>query len=158
MVVVGGGNTAAEDALHLSRIAQKVILVHRRDSLRADRIYHEPLLKAGNVEFRWNSTVSEILHGDVVTGVRLRSVQTGEESLVDCDGVFVSIGRDPATQLVKDQLRLDEGGYVIAGEDTATSIPGVYAAGDVRAKPLRQVVTAVADGAVAVHMAQEYLA
>ena len=158
VVVVGGGNTAAEDALHLSRIAQKVILVHRRDSLRADRIYHEPLLKAGNVEFRWNSTVSEILHGDVVTGVRLRSVQTGEESLVDCDGVFVSIGRDPATQLVKDQLRLDEGGYVIAGEDTATSIPGVYAAGDVRAKPLRQVVTAVADGAVAVHMAQEYLA
>ena len=157
VVVVGGGNTAAEDALHLSRIAKKVILVHRRDSLRADRIYHDPLLKADNVSFCWNSTVSEILHGDVVTGVRLRDVNTGEESDVACDGVFVSIGRNPATELVKDQLALDEGGYILAGESTETSIPGVYAVGDVRQKPLRQVVTAVADGAVAVHMAQEYL-
>ena len=157
VVVVGGGNTAAEDALLLSRIVKKVILVHRRDTLRAEKIYHEPLKQAENVEFRWNSTVEEILHGDVVTGVRLKNVQTGEESTVDCDGVFVSVGRNPATRLVDGQLELDKGGYIQAGETTETSIPGVYAVGDVRTKLLRQVVTAVSDGAMAVHMAQGYL-
>lgn len=157
VVVVGGGNTAAEDALLLSRVAKKVILVHRRDTLRATKIYHEPLHQAENVEFRWNSTVEEILHGDVVTGVRLKNVISGEESTENCDGVFVSIGRKPATELVSGQLVLDGGGYIEAGETTETSIPGVYAVGDVRTKLLRQVVTAVADGAMAVHMAQGYL-
>lgn len=157
VVVVGGGNSAAGDALLLSRIAEKVILVHRRDSLRATKIYHEPLQKAENVEFRWNSTVTELLHGQKLTGIRLSDVLTGEESQLDCDGVFVSIGRMPATQLFAGQLELDSGGYVIAGEDTQTGIPGVYAVGDVRTKPLRQIVTAVADGAMAAHMAEEYL-
>ncbi len=158
VVVVGGGNTAAADALLLSRIAKKVILVHRRDTLRATKIYHEPLMKAENVEFRWNSTVVELLHEDMITGVRLRDVNTGEESVVSCDGVFVSVGRKPATEFLGDQIALDAGGYIVAGEDTKTSIPGVYAVGDIRTKQVRQVVTAVADGAVAVHAAEEFLA
>ncbi|MBQ2930612.1 MAG: FAD-dependent oxidoreductase, partial [Clostridia bacterium] len=157
VVVVGGGNSAAADALLLSRIAEKVIVVHRRDTLRATKIYHAPLLQADNVEFRWNSVVSELLHDEVVTGVRLRDVRTGEITDVPCEGVFVSIGRKPATELVQHQLALDNG-YIVADETTATSLPGVYAVGDVRTKLLRQVVTAVADGAVAVHMAEEYLA
>ena len=158
VVVVGGGNTAAADALLLSRIAKKVIIVHRRDTLRATKIYHEPLMKAENVEFRWNSVVTELLHGDKLTGVRLKDVQTGEETEILADGVFVSVGRKPSTELIADQIDLDNGGYIVAGETTATSIPGVYAVGDVRTKLLRQVVTAVADGAVAVHMAEEFLA
>ena len=158
VVVVGGGNSAAADALLLSRIAEKVILVHRRDTLRATKVYHEPLLKAENVEFKWNSAVVELLQENKLTGVRVRNLVSGEEETVAVDGVFISVGRKPATELVKDQLTLDPGGYVIADETTAASIPGVYAVGDVRTKLLRQVVTAVADGAMAVHMAEEYLA
>ncbi|MBQ4580969.1 MAG: thioredoxin-disulfide reductase [Clostridia bacterium] len=157
VVVVGGGNSAAADALLLSRIVEKVVLVHRRDSLRATKIYHAPLENAANVEFRWNSVVTELLHEDTVTGIRIKDVVTGEESVVPCQGVFVSIGRKPATELVEGQLPL-ENGYIVAGETTATAIPGVYAVGDVRTKLLRQVVTAVADGAMAVHMAEEFLA
>jgi len=158
VVVVGGGNTAAADALHLSRIAKKVILVHRRDTLRATKVYHEPLMKAENVEFRWNSTVTELLHEEMITGFRLRDVNTGEESTVSCDGVFISVGRRPATEFLGNQIALDAGGYIVAGEDTKTGIPGVYAVGDIRTKEVRQVVTAVADGAVAVHAAEEFLA
>ena len=106
VVVVGGGNSAAADALLLSRVAKKVILVHRRDTLRATKIYHEPLAQAENVEFRWNSVVSALLSGDRLTGVRLRDTVTGEESVVDCDGVFVSVGRQPATALAVGQLEL----------------------------------------------------
>lgn len=158
VVVVGGGNSAAADAMLLSRIAEKVILVHRRDTLRATKVYHDPLVKAENVEFRWNSVVTGLIHGDRLTGVRLKDMKTGEESEIVCDGMFVSVGRKPATGLFAGQLELDEGGYIAAGESTETSIPGVYAVGDVRTKRLRQVVTAVADGAIAVHMAEEYLA
>ena len=158
VVVVGGGNSAAADAMILSRIAKKVIIVHRRDTLRATKIYHEPLLNAPNVEFRWNSTVQELLYDEKLTGIRIKDVNTEENTVVPCDGVFVSIGRAPATGLVKDQLALDGGGYIIADETTRTSQPGVFAAGDVRTKELRQVVTAVADGAAAVHYAEEYLA
>ena len=158
VVVVGGGNSAAADALLLSRIAEKVILVHRRDQLRATKVYHAPLMQAENVEFRWNSTITELLHEGKLTGVRLKDVHTGAESILPCDGLFISVGRKPATELVRGQLELDAGGYVAAGETTETSLPGVYAAGDVRTKPLRQVVTAVADGAMAVHMAEKYLA
>ena len=158
VVVVGGGNSAAADALLLSRVAKKVILVHRRDTLRATKIYHQPLMQAENVEFRWNSAVTELLHNGKVTGVRLRDLVTGEETEVPCDGVFVSIGRKPASELAEGQLELDQAGYILAGESTETSIPGVYAVGDVRTKELRQVVTAVADGAMAVHHAESYLA
>lgn len=158
VAVVGGGNSAAADALLLSRIAKKVIVIHRRDTLRATRIYHEPLQRAENVEFCWNSTVTELLHGDKLTGVRLRNVQTGKETSLDLDGLFISVGRKPATELAKGQLTLDDSGYIVAGEETETNIPGVFAVGDVRTKVLRQIVTAVADGAVAVHKAEEYLA
>ena len=157
VVVVGGGNSAAADALLLSRVAKQVILVHRRDALRATKVYHEPLMNAENVQFRWNSTVTALLHGEKVTGVRIRNALTGEEQEIACDGVFVSVGRKPASGLAAGQVALDESGYVVADETTRTSIPGVYAVGDVRTKRLRQVVTAVADGAMAVHMAEEYL-
>ena len=158
VVVVGGGNSAAADAMLLSRIAKKVILVHRRDTLRATKVYHEPLMQAENIEFRWNSTITELLHTDKLTGVRLKDVNTGMETILSCDGVFISVGRKPATELVQGQLELDRSGYIIADETTRTNLPGVYAVGDVRTKMLRQVVTAVADGAAAVHMAEEYLA
>ena len=158
VVVVGGGNSAVADALLLSRIAQKVILVHRRDTLRATKVYHEPLQKAQNVEFRWNSVVTQLLHEKKLTGVVLKNVVTGEEARLDCDGIFISVGRKPATQLFAGQLELDEGGYIVAGENTQTGIPGVYAVGDVRTKRLRQIVTAVADGAIAASVAEEYLA
>ena len=158
VVVVGGGNTAAADALLLSRIAKKVIVVHRRDTLRATKIYHAPLMQAENVEFHWNSAVTELLHGDKLTGVKLRNLQTGEEKSIACDGLFVSIGRSPASSLFADQLALDDAGYIVAGESTEASIPGVFAVGDVRTKQLRQIVTAVSDGAIASHHAEMYLA
>ena len=157
VVVVGGGNSAAADAMTLSRIAKKVILVHRRDTLRATKVYHEPLKAAENVEFFWNSTVSRLEESGRLTGVVIRDVNTGEETTIPCDGLFISVGRKPATELVKGQLALDEGGYVVADESTKTNIPGVFAVGDVRTKVLRQVVTAVADGAAAAHRAEEYL-
>ncbi|MGN1442764.1 MAG: thioredoxin-disulfide reductase [Acutalibacteraceae bacterium] len=157
VVVVGGGNTAAADALYLSRIAEKVILVHRRDTLRATKIYHEPLLKAGNVEFCWDSTVSEIVADERVSAVKIKNLKTGAEKELSCDAVFVSIGRKPATEFLKDKLTLDENGYIPADETTRTEIPGVFAVGDVRTKALRQVVTAVSDGANAAYFAEEYL-
>lgn len=158
VVVVGGGNSAAADALLLSRICEKVILVHRRDTLRATKIYHEPLMQAENVEFRWNSTVEEVIAEDKVKAVRLRDVNTGEESILPTDGVFISIGRLPASELFKGSLELDASGYIVADEDTRTGVPGVFAVGDVRTKSVRQVATAVADGAAAVHAAEAYLA
>lgn len=158
VVVVGGGNSAAADALYLSRLAEKVILVHRRDKLRATKIYHEPLMKAENIEFMWNSSVREILAENRVNGVVIKNKETGEEKEIPCDGVFVSIGRKPATEFLNGALDLDEGGYIVADESTKTNVEGVYAVGDVRTKALRQIVTAVADGAVAVHYAEEYLA
>lgn len=158
VVVVGGGNSAAADALLLSRVAEKVIIVHRRDTLRATKVYHEPLMQAKNVEFYWNSQVIGLEHGQKLTGLRLKNVVSGEETSLTCDGLFVSVGRNPATSLFAGQLALDSAGYIPAGETTETEIPGVYAVGDVRTKQLRQIVTAVADGAIAVHMAEEYLA
>lgn len=157
VVIVGGGNTAAADALLLSRVAKKVILVHRRDTLRATKIYHKPLMEAENVEFRWNSAVVQLRHGEKLNAVVIQNLQTGEETVVECDGLFVSIGRKPATELVKDQLALDGSGYVLADESTRTSVPGVFAVGDVRTKVLRQIIAAAADGAMAVHSAEEYL-
>ena len=156
VAVVGGGNTAVADALYLSRLAEKVILIHRRDTLRATKVYHNALQEAGNVEFIWNSTVSRLLHDDRLTGVELTNVQTGEKQEIACDGLFVSIGRKPNTELFP-QLAVDEGGYIIADETTKTSIPGVFAVGDVRTKELRQIVTAVSDGATAAHYTEMFL-
>ena len=158
VAVVGGGNSAAADALLLSRVAKKVYLIHRRDSLRAEKVSQKPVMEAENVEFLWNTTVTELLQNGKLTGIRVKDLPSGEERELAVDGLFISVGRKPATDLVKAQLSLDAGGYVIAGETTETSLPGVYAVGDVRTKPMRQIVTAVADGAVAVQMAEHYLA
>lgn len=158
VVVVGGGNTAAADILLLSRVASKVFVVHRRDTMRASKTYHETLMKAENVEFCWDSQVTGILSDDKVTGVRIKNINTGDERKLSCDGIFVAIGRKPASELAAGQLDLDERGYVIADESTKTNIPGVFAAGDVRTKVLRQVITAASDGAMAAHYAEEYLA
>ena len=157
VAVVGGGNSAVAEALYLSRIAKEVILIHRRNSLRATQIYHKPLMDAPNIRFAWNSEVAELLGEDLLEGVKIRNLQSGEEEILEVRGLFVSIGRKPATDLVKDQLTLDGAGYIMAGEDTKTNLPGVYAVGDVRTKELRQIVTAVADGAMAAHMAEKEL-
>ena len=156
VAVIGGGDSAVAEALSLARIAEKVIIIHRRDSLRATKVYHKTLEDAPNIEFYWNSTVTELLGQGRLSALRLQNVLTGEESELRVDGVFVSIGRQPATALVKGQLNLDDKGYIVAGEDTVTSLPGVFAVGDVRTKTLRQIVTAVSDGAVAAHFAQEF--
>jgi thioredoxin reductase (NADPH) len=157
VMVIGGGNSAVSDALYLSRLAKKVYLVHRRDTLRATKIYHEPLMKADNVEFLWNRTVSDVIMGERVIGATLRDVKTDRTEQVLCDGIFVSIGRLPATDFLGGQLPLDAQGYIMADETTKTAIHGVFAVGDVRTKALRQVVTAAADGAVAAHFAEECL-
>ena len=157
VVLVGGGNSAAAEALHLARLAKKVILVHRRDTLRATKLYHEPLMKLPNLEFRWNSAVSGLPGGERLAGVKIKNLISGEEELLEADGLFVSIGRVPSTSLVEGQLEL-ENGYIRADESTRTSIPGVFAVGDVRTKALRQIITAAADGANAAHFAEEYLA
>ena len=157
VVVVGGGNSAAADALYLSRLAKKVYVVHRRDTLRATKIYHAPLLNAENVEFLWDSKISEFITDGKITGVKVQNIITEEQAVSDCDGVFVSIGRQPATELFRGKLELDDSGYIIADESTKTNIDGVFAAGDVRTKALRQVVTAASDGAVAAHYAEEYI-
>ena len=161
VVVVGGGNSSAADALLLSRICKKVIVVHRREQLRATKVYHQPLMQAKNVEFQWNQTVKAVVSQDEsgkMTGVRLEDVQTGEEKEVACDAVFVSVGRAPATQMLETQVVLDENGYIIADESTKTNLPGVFAVGDIRTKALRQIVTAAADGANAAYAVEEYLA
>ena len=158
VAVVGGGNTAAADALLLSRVAKEVHVIHRRDTLRATKVYHQPLMEAENVIFHWDSQVESLLTGDTFQGVRLRNKKTGAVSDLSCDGVFVSIGRQPATELVAGQVELDKAGYIVADETTRTNLPGVFAIGDVRTKALRQVVTAAADGAVASYYADEYLA
>ncbi|MDD5864295.1 MAG: thioredoxin-disulfide reductase [Firmicutes bacterium] len=157
VVVVGGGNAAAAAALTLSKLCEKVILIHRRDTLRAERSQIAALQKAENLSVCWNSTVKELLGSQRLTGVRVENRLSGEETKLACDGLFVSIGMTPETDLVRGQLRLDESGYIPAGESTATEVPGVFAAGDVRTKTLRQIVTATADGAAAARSAEAYL-
>ena len=158
VAVVGGGNSAAADALLLSRICEKVTVVHRRDTLRATKVYHEPLMQAENVDFAWDSVVTELIYEDGFKGVRLKNVKTEEERELSCEGIFISVGRKPVTDFLAGQIDLDVSGYIVADESTRTNLPGVFAVGDVRTKVLRQVVTAVADGAMASHYIDEYLA
>lgn len=157
VVIVGGGNTAVADAIFLAKICKKVYLVHRRDELRASKTYMESLEKTENIEFIWSSEVVEILADEFVTGVKVKSRKDDSIRMVACDGLFVAIGNVPNTELIKGQVELDEAGYVPADETTRTNIPGVFAVGDMRNKPLRQIVTAVADGAVASKYAEEYI-
>lgn len=156
VAVVGGGNSAVADALVLAKLCKKVTLIHRRDSLRASKVYLEGLKKSG-IDIRWNSRVTELLYGQRLHGLRLTDTVTRAESELSCEGLFIAVGRVPDTELFRGQLDMDEAGYLLADETTRTRIPGVYAVGDVRKKPLRQIVTATADGAVASHFIEEYL-
>ena len=156
VAVVGGGNSAAEEALYLSNLAKKVYVIHRKDRLTATRIYHEPLMRAENVEFLWNSEVSELVLDGRVKGVVVEDLKSGDKHEIELDGLFIAIGRRPATDLFS-ELRKDAGGYIVADESTKTNVDGVFAVGDVRTKALRQVVTAVGDGAVAAHFAEEFI-
>lgn len=156
VIVVGGGDVAVEDAIFLARTSSKVYLVHRRDKLRAAKILQENVQKLPNVEILWNTVVDEIQGEDQVEGVLLRSVETGEQKVLATDGVFIAVGIHPNSEMFEGLAGCDEKGYFIAGEDCRTSAPGIFAAGDVRTKPLRQVITAVADGANAVTSIQNY--
>lgn len=157
VAVIGGGNSAVQDALYLSRLAKKVYLIHRRDTLRATKIYHQPLINSENVEFIYNSVAKEFIFEDKLNGLKVENLKTNETKEIFCDGVFVSIGRKPTTSFLDKTVNLDKNGYVVADEDCKTNIEGVFVAGDVRTKQVRQVVTAVADGAVAATAAEEYL-
>ncbi len=156
VAVVGGGSSALSDALTLSRIARHVTLIHRRDSFRGERIYTQAIEAADNISLRLSSSVVAANADGRLTSIELEDSSGARETL-EVSGLFVSIGRDPASVLFRGQVEIDEWGYIKAGEDTRTSLPGVFAVGDIRTKPARQIVTAAADGAVAALMAEEYL-
>jgi thioredoxin reductase (NADPH) len=162
VAVVGGGNTAVEEALYLSQMASSVTLIHRRDQLRAEKVLQDRLFRNPKVTVIWNSVVEEILGQDeprAVTGVRLRDVRDGTFEEIAVEGVFIAIGHDPASQLVRGQLELDRDGYVITAPDsTATAVPGVFAAGDLQDKIYRQAVTAAGSGCMAALEAEKFLA
>lgn len=147
VAVVGGGDVALEDAIYLARTCEKVILIHRRDELRGAFILQEELRRLPNVEILYSHMAEEILGEDSVEGIRLRNRKTDETRVLPVAGVFVAVGIRPGTDLVREMVDCDENGYVLAGEDCVTSIPRLFAAGDVRKKPLRQIATAVSDGA-----------
>ncbi len=158
IAVIGGGDTAAEEALFLTRFASKVVMVHRRDELRATKILRERIAKNEKIEMAWNSVVDELLSDNTgLTGAMLRDTQTGETRKVELSGMFVAVGVSPTTSFLDGIVKLDKGGYITAGEDTHTNIPGIFAAGDCRTNILKQVSTAVGDGAVAAIMAERHI-
>ncbi len=157
VAVVGGGDVAAEDAIYLARMCRKVWLIHRRDSLRAAKSLQKKLMACGNVEILWNRTLSEVCGSDLVERVKLRGTAGQAQEELPVDGVFIAVGMHPNTEAFQDIVPCDEKGYVIAGEDCATKVPGIFAAGDIRTKQVRQIITAAADGACAVASAERYL-
>ena len=157
VAVIGGGNVAAEDAILLSRTCKKVYVIHRRDKMRADQILQEKLFACENVEMIWDTVPVSIEGEEMVSGIKLQNKKTGEEKELSLDGVFIAVGIVPNTELFGDLVKLDESGYIVAGEDCVTSTPGIFAAGDIRTKQLRQVITAAADGANAVISAEKIL-
>ncbi|HRX92098.1 MAG TPA: FAD-dependent oxidoreductase, partial [Candidatus Izemoplasmatales bacterium] len=154
--VVGGGDVAAEDSLYLSRMASEVYLVHRRDELRAVKTLQERIFAEPKIETIWNSVITEIIGRETLEAIIIRDKTTGEEKLHKTDGLFVAIGMDPNTEFLSGELELEDG-WIVTDENCETVIPGVFAIGDVRKKALRQVVTGVADGAIAVHFVTKYL-
>jgi thioredoxin reductase (NADPH) len=156
VAVIGGGDTAVEDALYLSRLARKVYLIHRRDKLRAAQILQERLF-ASNVQVIWDSEVSKLYKEQTLTGIAIKNKKTNEVLDLDLQGLFVAVGSAPATQLVRDVVALDAGGYILANEKCETNVAGVFAAGDIRQKELRQIITAAADGAICVYQAEKYM-
>ena len=157
VAVVGGGDAALEDAIFLARMCEKVYIVHRRDKLRGAKRLQERLQALGNIEFVWNSETAAIEGDGQVEALRLRQTKIGEERRLDVDGVFIAVGIAPESELYAGQLELDEQGYIRADESGQTSVPGVFAAGDVRTKALRQILTAASDGANCVASAERYL-
>ena len=157
VAVVGGGDVAVEDAVYLARICRKVYLVHRRESLRAARSLQNKLADCDNVEILWNRTLSAVSGAELVEKITLRQVKDGAEEELPVDGVFIAVGMRPNTKAFLDSVPCDEKGYVLAGEDCVTKVPGIFAAGDLRTKQVRQIITAVADGACAVVSAERYL-
>lgn len=157
VAVVGGGDAALEDAIFLARMCEKVCIVHRRDKLRGAKRLQERLQALENIEFVWNSETVAIEGNAQVEALRLRQTQTGEEKRLDVDGVFIAVGIAPESELYAGQLELDEQGYIRADESGQASVPGVFAAGDVRTKALRQILTAASDGANCVASAERYL-
>ena len=157
VAVIGGGNVAAEDAILLSRTCKKVYVIHRRDQMRADQILQEKLFACENVGMIWDTVPVSIEGEEMVSGIKLQNKKTGEERELPLDGVFIAVGIVPNTELFRNLVKLDESGYIVAGEDCVTSTPGIFAAGDIRTKQLRQVITAAADGANAVTSAERIL-
>ena len=157
VAVVGGGNSAVHEALILAQTSKKVFLIHRKSELRASSVYHEMLQNSENIEFLPSREVVKLVHNETLSGIVVRDTVSGAEETVSCDGLFISIGRAPETEVFQGILELDSGGYIVADETTQASLPGVFAAGDIRTKGVRQIITAAADGAVSAHYAQEYL-
>jgi thioredoxin reductase (NADPH) len=158
VVVVGGGDTAIKEAIFLTRFASEITLVHRRDRLRATKVLQDRIFAmSSKIEFAWKTVVKEILGEDNVQAVRLNSVDSGDESVLECDGVFIFVGFMPNTEFLRGSVELNERGYIITDEDMGTSVPGVFACGDARKKLLRQIVTACGEGATASYAAQMYV-
>ena len=159
VVVVGGGDTAAEDALFLTRYADQVNIIHRRDQLRASKIMQDRLFRNAKIKFIWNSQVSDMLDVErgEVTGIKLKDAKTGEETIKDCHGVFIGIGHSPNTSLFRGQLEMNETGYLITHEGSKTNVPGVFAAGDVQDHIYRQAITAAGSGCMAAIDAERFL-
>ena len=157
VAVIGGGDSAMEEGLFVTRYARKATVMHRRDTLRASAILRERAFANPKMEFVWNSVVEEILGEKAVTGVRIRNVVTGEVSTLDVTAVFVFIGLTPNTAYLKDKLKMDDGGHIYVNEWMETDVPGIFAAGDIRANSARQVVTAAGDGATAAIRADHYI-
>jgi len=156
-MVVGGGDVAIEDAIFLARGCEKVYLVHRRDELRGAKILQDNLMSLSNVEIIWDSVVEEIQGEEQVEQVKIRNKNTGEEKEIKVDGVFIAVGIHPNTEIFSGLVEMDDNGYIVAGETCETSVPGIFVAGDTRTKELRQIITAVADGANAISSVQKYL-
>lgn len=157
VAVIGGGDTAAEDALFLTRFCNKVYLIHRRDSMRATKVIQDAVFNNKKIEILWNSAIEEILGVSEVEGISIKNVRTNEISELMVKGIFVAIGNVPNTELVRGKVELNGAGYIVTDELMQTNMFGVFAAGDIREKPLRQVITAASDGAVAAHMAEKYI-